>query len=370
MATVLVKNGLHGTREHHNVEFRILQGIRVGTKGPFLLVDGTGVEGFPQRPIRILVRSDADYEVRGEDAHHFVAHVPQGERPLATVEHQPTVPEESDDSIKARLAERFQILHDMTISAARGTVRGMVVSGAPGVGKSFDVERALERDSLLDRVSFNSEADDQDHKRVNPNTGAFQPRFTMIKGHLSPVGLYKMLYEHSDSGQVVVMDDCDNVLYDEASLNLLKAALDTTRKRVLHWSTGDRSDDLPSKFEFNASIIFITNINFDKTVREGRGKFVPHMEAIMDRCFYLDMTIDTLREKLIRIDQVARDMGMLIKNKLEPNEVEEVLAFVHENAARFRGLSLRKVVQLGSLRRMRAGDWQRVAQVTLFRNTR
>jgi hypothetical protein len=367
MATVLIKSGHHGKRTHTDIEFQLVKGIRMGAAGPYLLVDGTGKPGFPQRPIRMRVRNDADYEIRGADASYFSTHSP-GAKPLATIEPTPGAGEESDQQIKDRIDERFRILKEMVTGAADSKVRGMVVTGAPGVGKSHDVEMALARHDLINRMSFNPDASDQDVRRMTAS-GTYNPPYDFVKGHMSPPALYRKLYDKSGKGDVLVLDDCDGVLFDDQALQLLKAALDTTKRRVISWNTDNRNEDAPpTKFEFNGSIIFITNVNFERIIAEGRpAKLVPHLEAIMDRCFYLDMTIDTLREKLLRIDQVSRDMGMLTKQGLEPLEVDEVLEFVHANAHRFRMLSLRRVVQLGDLRRTRRNDWQRMAEVTLFK---
>jgi hypothetical protein len=377
MATVRIKNGMHGGKSHSDIEFQILKGLTVGARGPYLTVDGstacfegTRIFTFPQRSIRMFVQGDGDYEISGPDADRFIpvarSHFVPGAS--ATVESVEQMPEETDDQIKDRINERFRILREMSVGAAEGKVRGMVITGAPGVGKSHDVEMALARFDLINRMSFNPDASDQDVRRMT-SSGGYNPPYGFVKGHMSPVALYKTLYDKSGKGDVLVLDDCDGVLFDEQALGLLKAALDTTKRRVLSWNTDNRSEDAPpTRFEFNGSIIFITNVNFERMVAEGKpAKLAPHLEAIMDRCFYLDMTIDTLREKLLRIDQVARDMGMLTKQGLEADEVTEVLDFVHEKAHKFRSLSLRRVVQLGDLRRTRKSDWKRMAEVTLFR---
>ena len=59
------------------------------------------------------------------------------------------VAKETDASILARLAERFEILTDMTKAVKSGDVRAMIVSGPPGVGKSFGVEAVLQRTACL-----------------------------------------------------------------------------------------------------------------------------------------------------------------------------------------------------------------------------
>ena len=56
---------------------------------------------------------------------------------------------ETDDQIVERLRERFEILDDMTQMSIDGVVRGMVVTGPPGVGKSFGVEKVLEKNTCV-----------------------------------------------------------------------------------------------------------------------------------------------------------------------------------------------------------------------------
>ena len=50
---------------------------------------------------------------------------------------QDAVARETDDEIYSRLGERFEILDQMTKAVKDGQIRAMIVSGPPGVGKSF-----------------------------------------------------------------------------------------------------------------------------------------------------------------------------------------------------------------------------------------
>ena len=53
---------------------------------------------------------------------------------------------------------------------------------------------------------------------------------------MTVLGLYAKLYEFSNSGNVVVFDDCDSVLLDDLALNILKAALDSGARRRIYWN--------------------------------------------------------------------------------------------------------------------------------------
>jgi hypothetical protein len=379
---VLIKRGDYAGGVITDETFELVRGLSMGQKGPFITVNGTGTAGFLDRNFRVGIQNPGDFELEDKNADVFAprmrpvfrdagmtAFVGEGDliEQLEASSHVSSDTSESDQQIKDRIAERFSILTNLTTDIARGHIKGLVVSGASGVGKSHEVEAALNRDSLLDKLSFNADAVDQDTRRMTRDKN-FKPRYTIIKGYSTAPALYTTLYEYSDPKEVLVFDDCDSVLGDEVSLNILKAALDTSGKRTISWKSSSRNGtDAPNSFEFKGSVIFITNINFERIVEKGTARLAPHLEAIMSRCLYLDLTIDTVREKLCRIEHVARDLRMLeIGYKLEPVEVNEVLDFTHTNAKRFRELSLRKVGQLASLRKGQR-DWRRVAEVTLLR---
>jgi hypothetical protein len=167
-----------------------------------------------------------------------------------------------------------------------------------------------------------------------------------------------------------VFDDCDSVLLDDLSLNILKAALDTSKKRMIHWNTDSRllrSEGVPNSFEFKGGAIFITNIKFDHVKSK---KLQDHLEALESRCHYLDLTIDTQREKVLRIKQVVTEHGMLDSYELEDWAKLEVVDFVDANKDRMRELSLRTVLKVADLRVSFPDKWKAVAEVTCMRGSR
>jgi len=261
---------------------------------------------------------------------------------------------ETDDEIKERLRERFQILEDMTKAAKSGKVRAMIVTGPPGVGKSYGVEHVLSRHDLLADI-----ANDEKLKK-----------YEVVKGAMSALGLYRKLYEYSDRKCVLVFDDCDSVLLDDLSLNILKAALDSSDKRMIHWNTDSHALDregIPNKFEFRGGAIFITNIKFEHVKSK---KLKDHLDALESRCHYLDLTIDTEREKILRIRQIVED-GMLDKYEFDNPEgaVTELLNFIDTNKKKLRELSLRMVLKLADLRQSFPDRWERVAEVSCMRRS-
>ena len=258
---------------------------------------------------------------------------------------------ETDDEIMARMRDRFEILDDMTRACKAGKVRAMIVSGPPGVGKSYGVEAVLGKHDVFANV-----ANDEKLKK-----------YEVVKGAMSDLGLYAKLYAFKDSKNILVFDDCDSVLLDDLSLNILKAALDTSAKRMIHWNTDSnmlRAEGIPNSFEFKGGAIFITNIKFEN-VRSKKLK--DHLEALESRCHYLDLTIDTTREKLLRIKQIVGD-GMLDKYAMGVDGETEVLEFIDANQAKLRELSLRMVLKIADLRSSFPNKWESMARVTCMRN--
>jgi hypothetical protein len=330
---VRIVNGTYRNIEIKDAVFPLVKEYKEGKNGNFITVDGSAVTGFPDRSIRITVVNKDDFEM-----------LEDGESVVSTQAAQV----ETDDQIIERLRERFEILEDMTYAACDGVVRGMVVTGPPGVGKSFGVEKVLKEAGIMKKLS-------QDSLR----------RFGVEKGAATPIGLYQLLYDYSAAGSVLVLDDCDSVLYDELSLNLLKAALDSSPKRTLSWRSESRAlanNGVPDTFEFKGSIIFITNVKFERT----RGKLKDHLDAIMSRCHYLDLTLDTMRDKFLRCKQVIGE-GMLTSYKFPEDEQKDLMDYIYTNKNKLREMSLRMVLKIADLKKMNASKWKSYAESTCMK---
>ena len=254
---------------------------------------------------------------------------------------------ETDDEIEQKLTDRFEVLGMMTEAALAGDVNAMIVSGPAGLGKSYTVEKALES---------------WDPNGTNHRT---------IKGYVKATALFKLLYAHRARGQVLVFDDADDVFLDETAINLLKAALDSTERRIISYMTeGSLIDDetaerLPKSFQFEGTVIFITNYDFDGMIERG-NKLAPHLQALVSRAHYVDLAMKNKRDYIIRIRQVVR-MGLLQNIGLTSAAQREVCEFIESNQDRLRELSLRMALKLGAVRRRNPNNWTKVARITCCR---
>ena len=320
------------------LKFPLIEHFKEGKNGSYVTVDGAAQPGFPERSIRIRIESPQDYEIVDSNFDDVKKNALK----------KSAKDNETDEQVMDRIGKRFEILDEMTRAAKEGNVRAMIVSGPPGVGKSYGVEEQLNKDSIFDDVSGNSR------------------KFEVVKGAMSAIGLYAKLYKFSNPKNVVVFDDCDSVLLDDLSLNILKAALDTSKKRYISWNTDSRllrSEGIPDRFEFKGSAIFITNIKFEN-VRSKKLK--DHLEALESRCHYVDLTIDTEREKMLRIKQIVRE-GMLDEYDMPQERKDDVVEFIDENRTRLRELSLRTVLKCADLAKSFPSNWRDYAATTVLR---
>jgi hypothetical protein len=310
--------------------FPLVEDFKVGVNGGYVTVDGKSVAGFPDRNIKIACTSADAYEDAG----------------AAKV----TKREETDEETIERMRERFEMLEEMTRACKKGDVRAMIVSGPPGVGKSHGVEKVLGKHDLLADIAGDAKL----------------KKYTVVKGAMSAIGLYCKLYQFADKDNVIVFDDCDSIFADELSLNILKAALDSKKNRTIHWNTDSyklRNEGVPDQFTFKGSAIFITNIKFDHVKS---AKLRDHLTALESRCHYIDLTIDTDREKMLRIKQITKD-GMLAEHALTEEVQEEIIDFIDINKKRLRELSLRTVLKIADLAKAFPSKWEALAENTVMK---
>lgn len=255
---------------------------------------------------------------------------------------------ESDQEILAKLQERFDILELMTRTAISGQTKALIVSGPPGLGKSYTVEKEME---------------DWDP------TGE---RYTIVKGYVRPTGLYKLLWQHRRPNNIIVFDDSDKVFTDDNSLNFLKTVCDTTETRRVSYLAETKlfdekeSMNIPNSFVFEGTIIFITNTDFDRYINSNH-RLAPHLSALVSRSHYIDLAMRTRRDFIVRIKQVVA-IGLLAQQGLDFQQQKDVVDFIDEHKYDLRELSLRMAIKIGNLRKTFPDSWKKMAKITCFVN--
>jgi len=327
---VRILSGSYRGEEIRNQTFEVVKGIQTGAKGSFITVRPNEAIGVGRDKIRVNVE-EQDVEFIGAPVQK------------STVE--------TDEQVMDRIETRFGVLEEMTRATINSDVRAMIVVGPPGVGKSYGVQRELEKSSMFDRLAGS------------------KVKYEVVKGAMTPIGLYATLYNHADKGNVLVFDDCDSVLMDDLSLNLLKAALDSGKKRTIHWNADSsllRREGIPDRFDFRGAVIFITNLKFDHVRSK---KLQDHLEALQSRCHYIDLTMDTMRDKFLRIKQIHRKGDLFEHYYFQNNEGDEVIEFMDENKDSLREMSLRMALKLADLIKVSPQRWKDMAAVTCMKSS-
>lgn len=254
---------------------------------------------------------------------------------------------ETDDQIINRIRERFQVMEQITKAAIAGGVRSIIVSGAPGVGKTYTISKILE--DAKNKLNI---------------------RYQIERGCISPVNLFAQLYRFSGPKDVLVLDDSDGVFGDETALALLKAAMDTGAVRRLTYRKNSKflkDEDIPQEFLYEGTIIFITNMNMQAIVDSGNTKMTAHLNAVMNRAMYLDLKIHTPREMMVWIKYIIPKQKILVKLGLSEAQQNEVLNWMTTDAEALRFLSIRTAEHIGGIMLANPKDWQKPARVLFKR---
>jgi len=262
----------------------------------------------------------------------------------------------SDAEILARIEKRFSVMLRMVDGMIMGSIPSMIVSGAPGVGKTFNLEKKIRAEHEENGLDY-----------------------SMIRGTCSAPGLYQALY-YARNGGIVVLDDCDSIFNDEQAFNILKSALDTGGERVIAWrknsswvynvrskefdddatENGD-TDKFPNEFVFKGSCVFITNLDM-KAKAAVDNKMGPHFRALVSRSTYIDLAMKSTRARVLWIKHVF--MGTMRQSEsLSVAQATEILDFVFENKDRLQELSLRMVKHVCQFYKI-GSDWRELVEET------
>lgn len=257
--------------------------------------------------------------------------------PLATVE--------SVEEMKQRINKRFTVMNMMTKGIISGNIRSLIISGAAGIGKTYSLDKALKTAHEYGEIVYKS-----------------------INGKISGIGLYEQLWNNRKANNVLLIDDVD-VFSDMDMLNLLKAALDTGETRKVCWSTASSYLDdknIDKEFEFEGTIVFITNVDIDKELERG-SKLAPHLHALVSRSVYLDLGVHSNEEIMVRVEDVILNTNMMQKRGLSDAQTSMALNWMKANVTKLRNVSLRTALYLADFVATDANGWEEIAEVTLLK---
>jgi hypothetical protein len=241
---------------------------------------------------------------------------------------------------KFTINQRFGFVSDMVTMLANGDQASVVVTGPGGLGKSHTVSAALTSAGFQD-LSVLDELDVGDNVPKNS--------FRVVKGYSTPKGLYRTLYENRNS--VIVFDDCDSVLKDAVSLNLLKAALDSYSRRIISWRADIRDEDLPNVFEFKGRVVFISNLPSSSLD-----------QAIISRSLAVDLSMTT-KQKVERMRFLLDQKDFM--PEYEKSHKQDAMDLIAELCDNVKEMSLRTLIQVTKIRKGATKNWRDLAEYAI-----
>lgn len=240
-----------------------------------------------------------------------------------------------------RLKAQFEVMEDIVAKVASGDLRGLIITGPAGIGKTHNVLKVLN--------NYQS--------AVAPLIGV-DAEIEVCAGHMTTVGLVQALWRNRKDANTLVLDDIDTVLDTLDAVNILKAALDTGSQRNVSYMTQNaalRKAGIPQHFPYNGSVILITN----QDMQNSKGKMAPHFKALVSRCFYFDLGFEGRNDCMTWIQHVSESSGMLGDEK----KTTDILRYMKQNLPDIRELSLRTAVKLASIY---GPGWKEVANFTVL----
>lgn len=182
-----------------------------------------------------------------------------------------------------------------------GLQPGVIICGAPGVGKTYRIMKQLEAAGYRD--GHNME---------------------IIKGKATPRQLYLSLYNYKEKGNILVIDDADALVGPKAPedcINMLKAALDSTSteegRKVSYRVTGTLYDDdgveIPKTLYYKGGVIVITNYSAGQLDTALRGRtFVQELDFSNEQLLQvIEDMVDSLGGGLISMRSKTKALDYL-----------------------------------------------------------
>lgn len=352
---VTITNG-HYRGETINGTFPVVKVWQAGTRGGFITVRNAAHKpGHPEvQRISVARENCRMMDADGNEVAETDIKLEGGTTAVMASDaidyEQAYMTSETEEDAMDRIKHMFSIMDRAIAGCARGDMRGLVVSGPPGVGKSTGVVLQLEKSKQARELLGES------------------LEYEVVSGKISDIGLYKLLYTHSADNQVLIFDDCDGILFDESCLGLMKRALDRDN-RSISWLLESRTlteEDIPNRFDFNGTIIFLSNIDFERTIQRG-SRLADHLEAIMSRCHYFDLEMNSQRDRILRVKQMIVEGGLFNEFDIDEYGKRAVMDFIVDNQDYLREISLRMAKKVADLYIADPDGWMELAEQTTLR---
>jgi len=217
------------------------------------------------------------------------------------------------------LEEIYHIPKQYTKMVARGNAKGFLMFGDAGLGKSHSVIKSLKEEDV---------------------------NFKFLSGHITPLELYTYLFQHRK--EIIVLDDV-NILENEINLNILKASLG---EGLVSYNTSSSKLQVPSKFNFEGSIIMILNSITKKS---------NSLRAVESRILEYELKLD-YPTKI----KVLYDLAKLPYPSLDKEDRKKIAEWIKDNTDEsVENLNLRLMFQFFEMYKYDKDNWERLARARI-----
>lgn len=160
---------------------------------------------------------------------------------------------ERQEKITQMCIDQMLTIYDRTIAFTKNldSAKGLAIFGPPGVGKTVQVEQAL-----------------------NDSKAGWEP---MKGATLSAIGFYYTLFYNRSPHRIICLDDFDLINHPQAThiMAMLKVATENSYKpRLIKWTKQPtpymKEHNIPNQFEFFGNIIWITNESPQSVIEKKR----------------------------------------------------------------------------------------------------
>lgn len=254
----------------------------------------------------------------------------------------------NQNPIVQEVCDRFDTVYKIckVFVTGNSAQKGIIISGDAGTGKSHFVKQAFVDTESTDRVDYNK-----------------SKSFTAAS-------FYVKLFLNRHPGDVVTFDDCglEHLTGKDFQVitDMIKGATEMTKgERIIGWERAAvnklmEEKGVPSQFDFQGSIIWITNSSFEKLAK----KFGEHWEAMQSRFIQVPIRLNQ-QEKLMYTLYLLEDVGMLNGKLCETKEggyskeiVQETIDYIRNNYKYMNNVTARVAAQIADTMEQYPNDWK------------
>ena len=232
------------------------------------------------------------------------------------------------------------ILGDIDYFMRQKQIRGLIVNGDKGIGKTHMVEAII-----------------SNHK----------VRVHKLNANITPVELHIALYKYARKpDQVFIIDDTDCMLEDTQMCDTLKAALGGGTTTWSANSANLRIADVPKTYTVKGRVIMITNKHLNMLA--STRKEAQRLEPVVDRCEYVYAGLSK-QWTLEQIKYMVEEDKIELLKKTDPAVRKQFLQFLESIHDDIKNYSIRMFTKCINAYERDPDNWKRHARRSILQTT-